>query len=353
MRAGQLEAVGAAPAASWADCLDAAGLERVNGLIAPAALARVMALGATLPALPGGGLECHLTDRERVDAAVRLLPDDGGRDALLGRHETLRFAPALLSYPQWPRLRALGERWVASGTPENRELTSLWLEFDLPAAGSVSVPSLFIGCRPLPSQERPEPGWIAESAALLAGPQGAAAVRAGLQRWNARAPAGAQLAFVGLMLSRQEKGVRLVHKGLDIDTLYGQVMALGWCGDGEAMLQALRQLVPEQAALALHCDFSPDLGPRIGVEIALPGHPRYTPGWQQLLQGLVGHGVCTEAAAAALTQWPGLTAAGDEAWRGRPFAPPRGIVRRINHIKLTFEPEQPIQAKAYLYCGLL
>lgn len=353
MQTRQPDAVGAQGVPSWADCLRAAGIETASALIAPAALARVMALGAALPALHGGGLECHLLDRERVDVAVRLLPLDGGRDALLGRHPTLHFPPSLARSAPWQRLQTLGERWAAAGTAEHRGLESVWLEFDLPAGSALYIPSLFIGCRSGAAAERSAPRWLAESAAILAGPASAASVRAGLLRWEALPQVGARLVFVGLMLSRQDAGVRLVLKGLAADALHRYVAMLGWPGDLDALARTLSELVPKEAALALHFDLDPELGSRIGVELALSDHPRYSPGWQQLIRGLVGRGACDESAAQALTDWPGLISCANGAPPGRTWRGLRGIVRRINHVKLSFHPQKPLLAKAYLYCGLL
>lgn len=357
MQISQLEGVSAHAVPSWADCLQAADMAKLDGLVAPTAAARVLALAATLPALPGGGLECHLKDRERVDVAVRLLADDGGRDALLARHPALRFPAALTTGATWQRLRTLGERWATAGTAESRELSSVWLEFDLPededADPARLIPSVFLGCRTPAHQAPSDKAWLADAATLLAAPRSEPVLRAALVRAEAQGAAGAELAFVGLMLSREEAGVRVVLKGLDAAALHRRVAALGWTGDLDALAQALGELVPREAALALHLDLAPELGPRIGVEIALKGHPLHTPGWQQLLRGLVARQACTDAAAQTLVGWPGLISVSEGVRQRWPGLAPRGIARRINHVKLSFHAERPLVAKAYLYCGLL
>ena len=339
---------------SWADCLNAAGLGGVGaGLISAAAMANVMGLAAALPPLAGGGIECHLGDANRVDVAVRLMAQDGGLDGLLDRHAVLRFPESLTQSADWQRVRELGHRWATPKTPYQTGIDSLWLEFDLPDGGGVRVPSLFFGLTDAQRAAAIDGGFVADSAALLARPLRAQGVCEGLRRMQALRAPTATVAFIGLMLSRDDAGVRVVLKGLSASALLAQVTKLGWTGDLAAIEIMLREIVDPSSALALHVDFAPALGPAIGIEIAIDGHPRYSASWQRLLHGLLARGLCDGAQLDGLMDWPSVRSFTEDSPADAPWSAFRGIVRRINHVKLVLHPQRPPIAKAYLYCGLL
>lgn len=350
MASGAVTAVGNA---SWADCLQAAGIHTRCGWLSPAARDRVQKLAALLPAVAGGGIECHLADPARADIAIRLSAKDGGRDALLDRHPSLRFAPALTRTEVWTRLQQLGERWARRDTPLAARLQALWLEFDLPAADLLPVPSVFLGIDPVAAALPRDLSWLSNAARSLCGPDLAEGLQAGLQAPLLAAAATGRLTFVGLMLARRTASIRVVLGDLKLGQLVEQAEALGWPGERAGLEGLLREICPDDARLALHLDLSTETGPNLGVELALPGHPRHSPSWARLLRGLIAERACLPQAASALCDWPGLSSIEGEDCQPVRDRAPGGIVRRINHLKVQVHPTRPPLAKAYLYCGLL
>lgn len=339
--------------ASWADCLQAAGIHTRCDLISAAARDRVLQLGARIPALAGGGIECHLTDPNRADVAIRLSAEDGGREALRGHHPSLRFAPALTHSRVWSRLRQLAERWADRDSPLHTGLQTIWLEFDLPATDQVHVPSVFLGLRPVAATASRDLSWLTAAARVLCGEDLSDGLQAGLRAPVFSSTATGRLTFVGLMLARRAEAVRVVLGDLNRSQLVQQATMLGWPGDAARLAALLHELCPPDARLALHLDLATTTGPTLGIELALPGHPQHSPSWDRLLRGLIAERACTPHAATALAAWPGLDAIDSDAWQPPRGLALRGIARRINHLKLQLHPEQRLLAKAYLYCGLL
>jgi hypothetical protein len=105
-------------------------------------------------------------------------------------------------------------------------------------------------------------------------------------------------------------------------------------------------------------DVGERVGGKVGLECYLPHDEKLNERLAHFLDYLRRAGLCTEAKANALPGWYGLTHERwcREAWpadlRDHPDRPSAGhsggFVRTLHHVKISFNPPAPLEAKAYL-----
>jgi hypothetical protein len=329
-------------------------------LISPEALADLQQIARQLPPASASGFECRLGQPEALaDLGVRFLATDGSRAVLAGRGDPPgEFALSRFTHPVWERLRHFGARWDEPGSRLAEEIGDIFLEFDVEGTPEqVPIPSFFI------EYERRAPRRLEvmeEALALLWGEPLAPAVRRRVVACREALPPGGQVSAVGAMFSRRFEGVRLCLHGLTRDTLPGYLERVGWPGTPAEWEPLLAAVAPRVERLALSLDVGGTVQPRLGVECHLAESLQEadTARWAAVLEVLVARGLCLPAKQRALLDWVGHTHL-----RSRPEALPDHLralsmglgpralpvfLRRINHVKLVFQPGRPPEAKAYL-----
>jgi hypothetical protein len=330
--------------------LDAVAPHVPPALVSAPAWAAVRAAAARLPAALAAAayLECRLGE---AGGAVDLIlgVDAAGREILAGRTPAVPVPAPLRDDPAWGRLAALCRRWADAPGPTWRRVRRLWLEFDVAATGGVETvpaPSLFLA---LDREADP-----AEVEALLreAGdailPGGVPpADRELVLRVLARRPAGSRVPYLGLLAGRAGAPPRVYLSGVGTAGLPAALEAAGWpgpAGEVEEVLAALGGEAPPPVGM-IHVDAREGAPPRLGVELTLarPCQRRGEIAERWFLDRLAELGLCTPARREALPRWPGteLRTLPHELWPSR-------VERRVNCVKLVFEPGRPLHAKAYL-----
>lgn len=329
-------------------------------LVSPEALEHLGRIACQLPPTSVSGFECRLGQEEaRADLGVRFLAEDGSRAVLAGRGDPEgRFALSRFTHPVWQRLRRFGARWDDPGSRLAEEVGDIFLEFDVEGPPEAEpLPAFFIEY----ARQAPRRLEVLEEAlALLWAEPLAPAVRERLVACLAALPAGARVSAVGAMFSRRFEGVRLCLHGLTPATLPGYLERVGWPGTRADWEPLLTAVAPGVERIALGLDVGARVLPRLGVECHLAESLQEadTARWSSLLGELEVRGVCLPDKRRALLDWVGHTHL-----RARPEALPAHLraqsaalgpqalpvfLRRINHVKLVFQPGQPPEAKAYL-----
>lgn len=340
---------------SLADTLGRLDAQLAEPLVPRAGLARVLEIARQLPARLTNYvyLELWLHDgSSRVDMIVRV--DAAGRELLAGAARGA-LDERLLAQPGWRRAAAFARAWAAPGGPLERHVAGAWLEFDLAAdaPGTPVVPRVFVD-------------FVRDSAAgLSVEARVALALRAlrpllgadldgptaeSLRACVERLPAGASLPYVGTAVSGGAPVVRVCVRGLGPE-LPGYLRAVGWPGDVDALVERLLEPLarakgdPDGRVSILHLDLAPQVLPRIGLEHAFERLPQLQ---GRLAEGaflgyLVERGWCDAAVRDGLLRWPGQSVAmlPHEIWHSR-------VVRRLNHVKLTYSTGGEVGVKAYL-----
>lgn len=299
---------------------------------------RLRAASALLPFIPCVGLECHLgATSPRVDLLAYTEEQSVLRSLLAG-------TPLGRAIEMGGQSSALLDRWI----------NAILFEFDLVDSSLAQTPAVFLNFKP---EAKVDGHSLAQLAACLVG-QPTAAAASSLLHQCAAAGSDTQITHLGAMTSRDDSPLRINIGAASSNALREFVRAVGWEPERRARLASLLDLTePLVHHFVLAFDFAGELLPRVGLECYMAAAPGYGDCWRLFLARLVDAGLCAEAEAEALLEWPGRTTGA--AGRGWPSGHarlasflgsrhPGAILRTLNHVKLVSAPGEPTHAKAYL-----
>lgn len=319
-------------------------------LVTPQALAQIQFLTQHLP-ISNAGLECRLNDIE---------PDVDFHVSFTHLPPELCFLPN----PVWQACQTFSQQWINSTSAVHQSINNLILEFDLPAQPiSEQItegfnPSFFFI---LKSEIMVEVQELIESVLNLLEYPLNSNLTAKLKHCLRSLPEGATLANFGVMLSRPTQALRLTLKEISFQELPTYLEQIGWVDPTNTFMSYASTLSPFVDTLALAFDLEDTVHPRIGLECFVTKQFHDQSRWQQFIDHLVETGLCSQAKRNALLAWTGFSQKSDcsELW---PANLTYGDLlmgadavslfwRRINHIKIAYQPGQPQLAKAYLAFG--
>lgn len=366
---------GTEPLHSVARTIDQLAPRLPLALVSPAAGSRLMRVAAALPAALTSWiyLECRLQrGEERVDLIVRV--DQHARDILTGDNPVIALGAGLYGHSSWRGVRALARAWADPSSALHRGVERLWLEFDVHAAPGITVPGTTVPGTIVPGTTAPgalpAPGVFIEFAREVYAQHSKedrarvamAALRPlfsdammpetarNLRRCWELLPSGATIPYVGLFPARGSGAVRVSVAGLGDAELPAYLRALRWPGSHRELTSAVSAFLPSsrvarpRMAIA-NLDVGQSFGTGVGLEYVL-SHASQLRGYileREFIEHLVRSGLCSASKGDALTAWLGRSfmVMPHELWRSR-------VVRRVNHIKLAFAGDRPLEAKAYL-----
>ena len=323
----------------------------------PAALAPEPGLERVLEVaqqLPADLTNCVFLERWLHDGSARL-----DMIVRVGRRGRARLAAPgegwdarVWTSPEWRRIAGFAREWAIPDSRLDREVESLWLEFDLDLCSQARapvIPRVFIDfVRPAegrstgaqrqlvhdalrPLRDDPlDPGLDEPLCAILES-----------------LPAGATVPYLGLSLMGGTRRTRVCVTGLKGE-LVPYLRAIPWPGDADALNASVLAPIAEASGRRpsiLHLDLDPAIAPRIGLEYAfsLSGQPQGRVRETALLDHVVARGWCAASTRDALRAWPGRTVEllPHEIWHSR-------LMRRLSHLKLTWARGEAVELKAYL-----
>lgn len=346
--------------AGVADTLAIIGAHLPRELVDEPALRRAAAACSGLPAVLTKWIyfECRLRGSPRVDLVLEV--DRVGRSVLAGDNPAVALpARYARTYP-WNRVCELCAEW---GRPEGqlaRAVHHIWLELDVPVArrrrrSGPAAPGVFVCFGETAPPAGGAAAWLdsaREAVRCLTGARPEGEQDRALARCFARLPHGAHVPYVGVMLQRPGRAIRLCVRGLTRRGLLAYLEAIGWPGplrELEAVLAGLGWAQPARRVGMLHVDVGDGVHPRLGFEYALDRKAQLARRLreQAFLNRLVRRGLCSAAKRDALGAWPGATVVSlpHQLWR-------TVVQRRVNHVKIVYEPGRGIVAKAYLCAAL-
>ncbi len=327
-----------------------------NQLIGAAALSRVRQVAQTLQPTWGALLACNLgSDSSSVKLAVDLL--DPATDLQVGTQ--------LL--PGWQRIGQLCLD-CANPTSASEEAANIWLEFDLDKELSeIPIPSLFLSLpeghlQRLSGDPTTFCCWLTEKVIEpLFGHTIPVKLQQNLRLCLEALPVETQVLDLGVMLPRQPDTIKINVSGISPLELSQYLTQIGWSGQVtqlEAIAVNLHSLVDR---IVLKFDIGVTIAPTIRFECFLDRHLDKSSQWHPLLNYLVENQLCTREKCQALLTWPGLCCE-----QSSPVPWPQNLavvsnflgtrassvlVRELNHIELTFQPGNNLEAKGYLWFG--
>jgi hypothetical protein len=154
------------------------------------------------------------------------------------------------------------------------------------------------------------------------------------------------------MFPRPTDRVRLCLTGIADSELPDYLSTIGWPGSPARLARLLARIASRRRGTShagvglLHLDVGDGVAGRLGLEYYFDRQPQLggRVAEEAFLHDLKQMELCTADKIRGLQQWPGygFEPLPHEVW-------PSLVVRRVNHVKLVYEPGRPMAAKAYLY----
>jgi len=315
-------------------------------LVGSDALFGLKALANNLAPILRGGFECRLTaNTSQVDLQQCIVRDD----IELLREQII--TSANMVHPGWSQLSDFLNEWRTS----LKSIPEIWLEFDINNS-SVLIPAIFVG---LPQEISPayETYEIAVQSLNLLLPSAWNEWQDNLYRCFVACPDGVFVSHIGVMLSRKAPALRVNVKRLQAESLIPYLQQLGWQQQSNEVEALMKQLSVLCERITVCLDIGQYISPQIGLEcIFLQQHESR---WAIFLDYLVEHGLCEPEKREALLNWPGQSnpvnslALWPEHLIAASLLKPRECFtvfeRRLSHIKVVWQPQRRLEAKAYLW----
>jgi hypothetical protein len=361
---------------SLKNSLEIAGSCLDDKLVSSEALFHISQIANLLPTLPivsEAGFECHLgSSTPRTDFLAAFTTLNQGRGALVDGCESL--ASLVCANAVWRRVHDFCTHWADRKSPLYENVDNVWLEFDLDGQPSeVPEPSFFFGPRGIRGEEEKpsvpngisrENNWVTDEALrLLLGNFLPDQVKQKLLTCFESLPPGGEVFQIGVMLPRksESQAVRLCVEGITNEQTLEYLGNIGWLGSLNELSCLFSELSSFVDVIRLNFAVENIVFPKIGLECYFHKQPQNSPKWRLFLDYLVKNKLCTLEKANALLNWSGYSEEKfyQELWpssfaKASAFVCPNTkstIVRLLHHIKIVYQPNQPLQAKAYLWFG--
>jgi hypothetical protein len=224
------------------------------------------------------------------------------------------------------------------------------------------VPCIFLHTIPLritTDEEKEQLHWLTKKALpLVTGKNIPEKIEQNIMQAIQKLPENALVMDAGVMLSRLTSGVRLIIARIHPDQIIPYLTALGWSEDDQ-LSKLVKDLEKQVSRLVLHITITENgIDQKIGLECSFaPDRYHLETRWQSFFNYLVKKGLCLEEKKDALLQFIGVEQ--EDAQRDfnttiyRPTVKIENddfsgaLVRYISHIKLVYEPNHELYAKAY------
>ncbi len=338
-------------------------------LISPENWSNINAITQFLPSAITSffGFECRLGVKEaQGDFLICADAAEAGRKVLADDNYSINLPRLLRDHPVWRHIRNFSTQWDTDTSPLYEKVRNVWLEFDVngPPA-TIPIPSCFFGPEaiysnpPLRGDLSHPHQWVIKTALkLLLDRDLPSLVERQLLNCFDLLPTEAYVFQIGVMLARKSDLVRICIRNISPEQILDYLTQINWPGsvsDLKAILTKLSSLVER---IDLDLDVGEFIFPKIGLECYLSKQPKYEPRWQLFLAYLVETGLCIPQKRDALLVYPGCIRerSNGELWPSgllklSKFLGPhyeRVFFKGLHHIKVVYQPQIPLEAKAYL-----
>lgn len=310
------------------------------------------------------GFETRLMNPDaRSDYLIAVSALKGEREALVNLLEKGNLPKNFLNTSEWRQLHNFALDWINPKSEVHNKVLGLWLEFDTAKPSSDrSIPSVFLQTVPMriDSQKDIEKcKWITRKAIpCLEGKPVSEKVEKCFIDVIRKLPKGASVFHVASMLSRKSEGIRVVIKRINPDQIVSYLKSIGWTDKDDGLSKLLKELKKFVDCIRLHINISEDVDPKIGLECFIsPEKYNQENGWTDFLEYLVEKGLCQPELRSVLLGFSGVEQENPEynfnldsympsvKLPNKDFS--KAIVRYISHVKISYEPNKQIEAKAY------
>ena len=346
-----------------------------DNLISSNDFLQIAQIGNLLPNLPivsDAGFECHLgSSTPKTDFLVAFAPLNQGRETLVDRSKTL--VNLFSASSVWKKIHNFSAYWANPESTLYNNVDNIWLEFDTDKhLLEVPEPSLFFGCKNIIGKKKfasnqnniTESKWVADEAlGLLLNSCLQKEVKQQLSSCFQSLPFNAEVFQIGVMLPRESesKAIRLCIEDIANNQILEYLVNIGWSDSSNQLSYLLSELSSIVDVIRLNLAIEDEIFPKIGLECYLHKQPINSPKWKLFQDYLIKNNLCTLEKANAIFNWSGCSVEKnnqqlqqDNFAKASAFDSPNFksvIARLLHHIKIVYQPNQPLQAKAYLWFG--
>jgi hypothetical protein len=315
-------------------------------LVSLGALSCLQTFAQILPASAIARFECRLgANPSRLDSQVRL--------PCLGQN----LPDWVLTTPTWQFVQNFYRTWALPNSSLRSAIEHVGIEFELKEPlPQLPVPWL---CLQFNSKTALGTAGLVQILQLLNNSV-SPLLAAHLQCCVEALPAGAMISHLGAIPAHSLNSVRLNVKGILPGQLADYLCHIGW--QETAHLVSIDSLNASLSGLADSISLSFDVGdvlrPQIGLKCFLNQQPYHPRRWEALLDYLIERELCTLTQKYALLNWTGFSQSSPVPDRcpsqlslsnGRFDAGTINLFSKwISHIKVLYQPDQALEANAYL-----
>jgi len=311
------------------------------------------------------GFESRLNStKARSDYLIAVSSQKGEREALLDAIRNGNLPKEFSKQKEWHQVRELTEQWANPSSILHKNILGLWLEFDTADEDiETPVPNIFLQTIPLriDSPEDVEKcTWVTRDAIpILTGSKVSEKLENKFINALEKLPKGASVFHVASMIARDCEGMRLVIKRIKPEDIVPYLESIGWKDNNENELtKLLKDIKDFSNCIRLHINISEHVDPKIGLECFIsPDKYHEGNGWNEFFNYLVNKNLCLPNLGSALLQFPGV--AQEDVSKeftfdlympsvkieGNDFS--KALVRYISHVKISYNPNKSVEAKAY------
>ncbi len=269
----------------------------------------------------------------------------------------------------WQHIRSFIQYWADPTSQLHDKVIMLWFEFDLPTGAgdmvqsSLSAPGFFFGSKEFPpqcigdgiQQTNRADSWVYDTALpLLSGSALPREIETNLRRVSANLPDGAHIYQIGIFYARAVPHLRVCITAIQPEIILPYLRSIGYSADLSGLEAVISEISP-LCQIHLDIDVSETIGPKVGLECTQDRsrNDLLDEKNAHLLSLLHHYDLCTPEKASALLAFPGverLPSAFRELHRSQKVGAQSGpaLLRDVSHLKIVYQPGQPLEAKAYL-----
>lgn len=310
------------------------------------------------------GFESRLSsNKQRSDYLIAVSSKKGEREALLNLVRNITNEISEFNLSEWKKVGRLTEKWNDPLSELNKKILGLWLEFDTAKdQDELPIPSIFLQITPLridTDQDIEKCKWITQTAIpILMGHPVPEKVEKQFILALKNLPDKATVFHIAAMLSRNTNGIRLVIKNINPQDIISYLTSLGWSDQGDELSKMINEIKKYSNCIRLHININEKISSQIGLEcFNSPDKYHKGQGWDNFLDYLIEKKACLPDKKSALLDFPGIDQESpDQEFDFESYFPTtklpdvnysKAIIRYISHIKISYSPGKPIEAKAY------
>jgi len=194
----------------------------------------------------------------------------------------------------WEQLNKVLGLWQSENGVYHNFLDHIFLEFDSSLAqDKITVPAFFTRISENFSNND-FPTYLKQLIIDLRGEKFLSEIQSSLERCIDALPASASLRYVGFMLSRPEKALRINIYKLKIHELLPYLQKIGWKGNETLLKEYASWIYTNADGIILSFDVVGEhIHPRIGLEISMDNNPKEDLRWNYLFQKIEKLGLLT------------------------------------------------------------